>query len=78
MVSATRSGCLRREYFGQDEARTRQHLTRGFGIEEKHKMVFDFFRRASAEVPEQKVSATGPVVAYQSSGRVAWSPRDTA
>lgn len=41
-------------------------------------MVFDFLRRGTAtEVPEQKASATGPVVAYQSSGRVAWSPRDT-
>lgn len=41
-------------------------------------MVFDFLRRgAPVEVPERKASATGPVVAYQSSGRVAWSPRDT-
>ncbi len=41
-------------------------------------MVFDFLRRGTvAEAPEQKASATGPVVAYQSSGRVAWSPRDT-
>ncbi len=39
-------------------------------------MVFDFLRR-KADVPEQKASATGPVVAYQTSGRVAWSPRDT-
>ncbi|MEP5730954.1 MAG: phage portal protein [Sulfitobacter sp.] len=50
-------------------------------------MVFDFLRRgtAAASVPEQKVpakafgqkaSATGPVVSYQTSGRVAWSPRD--
>ncbi|SFE32301.1 phage portal protein, HK97 family [Sulfitobacter brevis] len=40
-------------------------------------MVFDFLRRgAAADVPEQKASATGPVVAYQTSGRVAWSPRD--
>lgn len=40
-------------------------------------MGFNFLRRsAEAEVPEQKASATGPVVAYQSSGRVAWSPRD--
>jgi HK97 family phage portal protein len=38
-------------------------------------MVFDFLRR-SADVPEQKASATGPVIAYQTSGRVAWSPRD--
>ena len=39
-------------------------------------MVFDFLRRGAAEVPAQKASATGPVVAYQTSGRVAWSPRD--
>ena len=50
-------------------------------------MVFDFLRRgtAAASVPEQnvaanlfahKASATGPVVAVQTSGRVAWSPRD--
>ena len=42
-------------------------------------MVLDFLRRgAAAEAPAQKASATGPVVAYQTSGRVAWSPRDTA
>lgn len=48
-------------------------------------MVFDFLRRGGANglgtgqatTPEQKASATGPVVAYQTSGRVAWSPRDT-
>ena len=42
-------------------------------------MVFDFLRRetAVASVSAQKASATGPVVAYQTSGRVAWSPRDT-
>lgn len=42
-------------------------------------MVFDFLRRgtAAASVPAQKASATGPVVAFQTSGRVAWSPRDT-
>lgn len=40
-------------------------------------MVFDFLKRGvPMEAPEQKASATGPVVAYQSSGRVAWSPRD--
>ena len=41
--------------------------------------MFDFLRRgtAAASVPEAKASATGPVIAYQSSGRVAWSPRDT-
>ncbi len=41
-------------------------------------MVFDFLRRGAANVPEAKASATGPVIAYQSSGRVAWSPRDSA
>lgn len=44
-------------------------------------MVFDFLRRgvergAQTDVPEAKASATGPVVAYHTSGRVAWSPRD--
>ena len=40
-------------------------------------MGFNFLRRgAPVEVPEHKASATGPVVAYQTSGRVAWSPRD--
>lgn len=40
-------------------------------------MVFDFLKRSSADVPEQKASAAGPVVAYHSAGRVAWSARDT-
>ena len=49
-------------------------------------MVFDFLRRPDFRLPdwrqperaapEQKASATGPVIAYQGSGRVAWSPRD--
>ncbi len=39
-------------------------------------MVFDFLRRGPVAVPEQKASATGRVVAWGSSGRVAWSPRD--
>ncbi|MEM7521735.1 MAG: phage portal protein, partial [Pseudomonadota bacterium] len=41
-------------------------------------MVFDFLRNGTAakSAPEQKASATGPVVAFQSGGRVAWSPRD--
>ncbi len=40
-------------------------------------MVFDFLKRgAPVEVPEQKASATGPVVSYATAGRVAWSPRD--
>ena len=38
-------------------------------------MVFDFLKRAP-QVPEQKASATGRVVAWGGSGRVAWSPRD--
>ncbi len=43
-------------------------------------MIMDFFRQSAAEaaVPEQKASATGPVMAWHGSGRVAWSPRDTA
>ena len=42
-------------------------------------MVFHLLRQqaASAEVPEAKASATGPVVAHLSTGRVAWSARDT-
>ncbi|MEM0945816.1 MAG: phage portal protein [Pseudomonadota bacterium] len=40
-------------------------------------MVFDFLKRGRVPTPEAKASATGPVIAYQSSGRVAWSPRDT-
>ncbi len=40
-------------------------------------MVFDFLKRTTREVaPEQKASATGRVIAWGSSGRVAWSPRD--
>jgi HK97 family phage portal protein len=39
--------------------------------------VFDFLKRGTADVVEAKASATGRVVAMQSSGRVAWSPRDT-
>jgi HK97 family phage portal protein len=46
-------------------------------IEERDGMVFDFLKRGQAEVPEVKASATGPVIAYHGSGRVAWSPRDT-
>ena len=43
-------------------------------------MILDFFRQgeSAAELPETKASATGPVVAWQGAGRVAWSPRDTA
>ncbi len=39
--------------------------------------MFDFLKRGTAEMVEAKASATGRVVAMQSSGRVAWSPRDT-
>ncbi|MEM1065221.1 MAG: phage portal protein [Pseudomonadota bacterium] len=39
-------------------------------------MIYKLFRRPAP--PEAKASATGRLVAYQSSGRVAWSPRDTA
>ncbi|RYH11187.1 phage portal protein [Tropicimonas sp. IMCC6043] len=46
-------------------------------------MVLDFLRRSGQEAglsvpPEQKASATGPVIAWQGGGRVVWSPRDTA
>jgi len=42
--------------------------------------MFDFLRRERVEAgaPEKKASATGRVVAWGSSGRVAWSPRDAA
>ncbi|SFD54086.1 phage portal protein [Roseivivax sediminis] len=40
-------------------------------------MVFQLFHRNAGEAPEAKASATGPVVAYATAGRVAWSPRDT-
>ena len=42
-------------------------------------MAFEFFRRTKdqAAVPNTKASATGRVVAWQTGGRVAWSPRDT-
>lgn len=39
--------------------------------------MFDFLRRKGAEpASEQKASGAGPLVAWQTSGRVAWSPRD--
>jgi HK97 family phage portal protein len=42
-------------------------------------MFFDFLKRGSAQpVPtERKASATGRVVAWGTTGRVAWSPRDS-
>ncbi len=40
-------------------------------------MKFDFLKRAAADVtPQTKASATGRVIAWGNSGRVAWSPRD--
>lgn len=42
--------------------------------------MFDFLKRnqgAAAHVPEVKASASGPVVAYHTAGRVAWSARDS-
>ena len=41
-------------------------------------MVFDFMKRSAPVAPEAKASATGPIVNWGSTGRVAWSPRDTA
>ena len=41
-------------------------------------MVFKLFETRAAPEPEAKASATGPVVAFQGMGRVAWSPRDTS
>ncbi|OSP54348.1 phage portal protein [Pseudoruegeria sp. SK021] len=40
-------------------------------------MAMSFLRRETPKPPEQKASATGPVIAWSGSGRVAWSPRDT-
>ncbi len=41
-------------------------------------MVFNFLKRAAEApaAPEKKASATGRVIAWAGSGRVAWSPRD--
>ena len=39
--------------------------------------MIDYFRK-TAETPEVKTSATGPVISYHSAGRVVWSPRDVA
>ena len=39
-------------------------------------MVFNLFNSARNGAEEEKASATGPVIAYHSSGRIAWSPRD--
>lgn len=40
-------------------------------------MVFDFMKARKPAVAEVKASATGRVVAWGGSGRVAWTPRDT-
>ena len=41
-------------------------------------MAFEIFRRKTeATSPETKASAAGRVIAWQTGGRVAWSPRDT-
>jgi hypothetical protein len=47
--------------------------------EERSSMVWDIFRRGRKDEAgiEAKASATGPVVAWQNLGRVAWSARDT-
>ena len=41
-------------------------------------MILDFFRQGgmAQDAPEQKASATGPIMAWHGAGRVAWSPRD--
>ena len=39
--------------------------------------MFDFLKRGTGDLGEVKASATGRVVGVQTSGRVAWSPRDT-
>jgi len=40
-------------------------------------MVLDFLRKAPAEVPERKASASAKLAVWGQVGRVAWSPRDT-
>ncbi len=40
-------------------------------------MAFNFFGARKQAAPELKASAAAPVIAYQSGGRVAWTPRDT-
>ena len=50
-------------------------MAEGLGIGDAQ--VFDFLKRSTVEVVEAKASATGRVVGVQTSGRVAWSPRDT-
>jgi len=42
-------------------------------------MVLQFLRSASEkDVPEEKASATGPVIAFHGAGRPAWSARDVS
>ncbi|MEE4209560.1 MAG: phage portal protein [Parvularcula sp.] len=40
-------------------------------------MGLPFLGRKQVRPPEEKRSATGPLIAYQTIGRVAWSPRDS-
>ncbi len=40
-------------------------------------MVFRFLRGARPEPREEKASAVGPMIAFQTSGRPAWTPKDT-
>ncbi|QBX99837.1 phage portal protein [Rhodophyticola sp. CCM32] len=40
-------------------------------------MVLEFLKRGVSGMPEAKASATGRVMAWAGTGRVAWSPRDT-
>ena len=52
----------------------------GCGMSKEHqRMIMDFFRQrgVAQDAPEQKASATGPVMAWHGAGRVAWSPRDS-
>ncbi|MCE0504374.1 phage portal protein [Roseivivax sp. GX 12232] len=41
-------------------------------------MGVNFFRKTAASAPGTKASATGPILAQASAGRIAWSPRDSA
>lgn len=41
-------------------------------------MVLKLFQRAASAPREEKASAAGPVIAFQSAGRPAWTPKDTA
>jgi HK97 family phage portal protein len=41
-------------------------------------LVLSYFKKAPERVDEQKASAVAPVITFHGTGRVAWSPRDTA